>query len=87
MSATVATGMFIPGAVDEVAFARFVAKTEAGYRRAISKAASNPRSLYHGWTDADCVEAARFYCGCYRHHYRVLVQVDPATRQPLTVAK
>ena len=30
-----------------------------------------------------CAEAARFYCGCYRHHFRVQIQIDPATRLPI----
>lgn len=83
MSAAVTTAMYSPGAVDEVAFARFVAKTEASYRRAVAKQNARGKGLYLGWTEADVVEAARFYCGCYRHHYRVLVEIDPATREPL----
>ena len=86
MSAAVSTALYTHGAVDEPAFARFVAKTEASYRRAAKKAESNPRSLYHGWGEAECIEAARSYCGCYRHHFRVLVQIDPATRLPLAPA-
>lgn len=82
MSAAVTTGLYTPGAVDEQAFARFVAKTEASYRRATAKHNARGKGLYLGWTEAEIVEAARFYCGCYRHHYRVLVAVDPATRLP-----
>ncbi len=83
MSATVTTALYTPGAVDEAAFARFVAKTEASYRRSVAKHNARGKGLYLGWTDADCVEAARAYCGCYRHQFRVLVLVDPVTRAPV----
>ena len=79
----VTTSLYAHGAVDEAAFAKFVAKMERFYRKCMAKGAADMRSMYYGWTEADCVEAARAYCGCYRHHYRVLVQIDPATRQPL----
>ena len=77
----VTTGLYTHGTVDEAAFARFVAKTEASYRRSVAKHNARGRGLYLGWTEAEIVEAARFYCGCYRHHYRVLVEIDPATRR------
>lgn len=71
MTDTVTSAMYKPGDVDEAAYAKFVAKTERGYRKARDRGAK----MYAGWTEAEIVKAARFYCGCYRHQFRVLVKV------------
>lgn len=76
---TVETQMFTHGAVDEVAYGKFVAKMTRAYKRARDKG----RRDYADWTDEQCVKAAEFYCGCYRHQFRAQIQIDPVTRQPI----
>ena len=48
----VTSGLLRPTNVDEVAYAKFVAKTVASIKRMRDKAASKPRAIYHGATDA-----------------------------------
>lgn len=78
-NATVTTSLWTHGEVDEAKFAAWVEKTAKSYRRWRDKG----KSLYVGWTDEQCTEAARFYCGCYQHHFRVQIQIDPVTRLPI----
>lgn len=66
---------YVNGAVDETAFAAFVAKTVKSNMRARDKANKAGRGIWHGFSDDDCREAARSYCSCYRHHFRVLIPV------------
>ena len=75
----VTSGLLRPTNVDEVAYAKFVAKTVASIKRMRDKAASKPRAIYHGATDAECVTAAEVYCRAYRHQFRVLVPVTNDT--------
>lgn len=83
MDATaVETKLFTPTADhDEVRYAAFVAKTLRGYVRARDKANAKgkPEAMYYGWTDAECAEAAGFYCRAYRHQFRVYRAADGET--------
>ena len=69
------SGLLRPAHVDENRYAKFLAKQAAYYRRCRDKHNAAGKGMYHGWTDAECQGAADFYCGCYRHHFRVLVPV------------
>lgn len=78
-AAAVTTGLYTHGAVDEAAYQRWLAKETAQNFRLRAKG----RALWIDKTDEDLREIARMYCETYRHHYRVLVQIDPATRLPV----
>lgn len=67
--ATVETGMFTHGEVDEVKYAKFVAKNVASNLRARARGV---RDFAH-MTEAECVAAAESYCRAYQHQFRVLV--------------
>lgn len=79
---TVETQMFTHGEVDDVAYGKFVAKTTRFYKRMRDQ----KRRGYAAWTDEQCVKAAEFYCGMYRHHFRAQIRIDPTTRQPIQAA-
>lgn len=63
------SGLLRTTTVDEPRFAAFVAKMVASYRRSRDKHTKAGRGMYFGWTDAQCQEAARFYCGVYRNQF------------------
>ena len=65
---------FTNGPVDEVKFAAFVAKTIRSNRWARDRAKKG--GIWFGLTDEECDAAARSYCACYRHQFRVLIPVS-----------
>jgi len=71
------SGLLRPAHVDETKYQAFYDKTVKSYQRQVVKAhaKNNLRSDVWGWTDEDCHRAAKAYCECYRHHFRVLVPV------------
>ena len=83
MPVTVTTSAYKPGAVDEERYGAFVEKMRRFYRRQVAKGANNMKSMYYGWTETDIEAATGAYCRAYRHQYRVLVPIDPVTREPL----
>ena len=70
---TVTSGLYRPGAVDEVAFEKAIARLTKKYM----KARDQKRRDYADWTDEQCRKAAEFYYGCYRHQFRILVPATP----------
>lgn len=68
----VTSHLYKPGDVDETAYGKFLAKMVKYYRRCRDKR----HHFYTDWTDAQCQEAAEFYCRSYRHQFRVLVSVE-----------
>lgn len=80
----VTTELLRPTDVDETAYAAFLANTTKHYKKLRDKANARGNGkgvigMYLGWTDEQCAEAARSYCGAYRHQFRVLVPVAPGT--------
>jgi len=64
------------GKIDEIAYAKFIKKTEKYYRRNWEKLHIDPYECPK--TEENIKQMAESYCHCYRHQFEIVVRADKA---------